>query len=67
VAIIIIEIEKAVGPHNVIDSGEVDIAKILVEKVNYTEAFLTCHFHHRYDAYVVFKQYPRHVFIAVIH
>jgi hypothetical protein len=49
------EIEKAVGPHNVIDSGEVDIVKILVEEVNYTEAFLTCPFHHRYGASNVFK------------
>lgn len=55
-AIIIIEIEKAVGPHNVIDSGEVDIVKILVEEVDYTEAFLTCYIHYRYATNVVYEQ-----------
>lgn len=60
------EIEKAVGPHNVIDSGEVDIVEFLFEDVNYTEAFLTFPFHHRYVANVVYKWKFRNVFIAVI-
>lgn len=44
-AININDIEKAVGPHNVIDSGEVDIVKLVAEEVNCTEALLTSAFH----------------------